>query len=151
MIIVIIPIPEPTTTIHINHFKTTFMCPRSIAGMPFRLWRSASGLPFYCAPLVCVPDVCMCAWCNWIASCVAARQTENQKPRVPHAYARIGLGALSRWLLSRPTVLGPDHGLDFHSANRKTVRGGIVVTGGGMIVLSCSNLLKNNMQSIVSC
>ena len=28
-------IPQSTTNIHIHHFKTTLMCPRSIAGVPF--------------------------------------------------------------------------------------------------------------------
>ena len=52
IIIIIIPIPQSTT----NHFKTTFMCLRSIAGV--RSIRSgASGLPYYCTPPVCVPDV----------------------------------------------------------------------------------------------
>ena len=91
MIIVIIPIPEPTTTIHINHFKTTFMCPRSIAGVPL----DSVGPQRFRASLL-LRTTCMRARCNWIASCVVACQTENQKLRVPHAYARIGLGALSR-------------------------------------------------------
>jgi len=29
-----IPHPEYTTHVQIHHFKTTFMCPRSIAGVP---------------------------------------------------------------------------------------------------------------------
>ena len=58
---------------------------------PLRECRSirpgVSGLPYYCAPLVCVPEVigllalwrhikpktktiCVCSWCNWRASCV---------------------------------------------------------------------------------
>ena len=53
-IIIIVTISKSTTTnIHIHHFKTTFMCPRSIAGVLFdsavRFW-----LPYYCTPLVCV-------------------------------------------------------------------------------------------------
>jgi len=36
------------------HFKTTFMCPRSIAGV---LLPGASGLPYYCTLPVTVPDV----------------------------------------------------------------------------------------------
>jgi len=30
-----ITLPKYTTDIHIHHFKTTFMCPRSFAGVPF--------------------------------------------------------------------------------------------------------------------
>jgi len=39
MIIIIIPFPKSTTStnIHIHHFQTTFMCPRSIAGVTFDL------------------------------------------------------------------------------------------------------------------
>jgi len=33
--IIINTIPKSTTNIHINNFKTTFMCPRSIAGVAF--------------------------------------------------------------------------------------------------------------------
>jgi len=100
---------------------------------PLRECRSirpgASGLPYYCAPLVCVPDLigllpvwrhnqpktnlrtrmssnrksiagvsfisvgssrstlllrttCMHSCCNWSASCAAALQTKNQKPKL---------------------------------------------------------------------
>jgi len=56
IILLIIPIPKSTTNIHIHHFKPTFICPRSNAGVPFDL-SGASGLHYYCAPLVCVPAV----------------------------------------------------------------------------------------------
>ena len=39
-----------------HFFKTTFMCLRSIAGVPL-IRSGASGLTYYCAPLVCVSDV----------------------------------------------------------------------------------------------
>jgi len=49
----IIPRPKYTTNIQIHHFKTMFMCPRSIAGVNW----GASGLPSYCTPPVGVPAV----------------------------------------------------------------------------------------------
>jgi len=36
------------------------------------IWSGASRLPYYCAP-------CMRLCCNWVASCVAALHTTNQK------------------------------------------------------------------------
>jgi len=44
--------------------------PRSIAGVPSG---RTSGLPYYYAPLVCVPDV--------MGGLLAAQQTQNQQPR----------------------------------------------------------------------
>jgi len=35
IIMIIITVPKSTTNIHIYYIKTTFMCPRSIAGVPF--------------------------------------------------------------------------------------------------------------------
>jgi len=46
--------------IHIHHFKTTFMCPGSIAGVPFDCGSAVRFAPgtfwsfYYCAPIVCV-------------------------------------------------------------------------------------------------
>jgi len=65
VVIIIIPIPFPspksTINIQIHHFKVTFMCPRSTAGVSFD---SVEGLrsgvcapPSYCALLVRVPDL----------------------------------------------------------------------------------------------
>jgi len=51
VIIIIIPIPKSNTNIHIHHFKTTVMCPRSIAGVPFdsaRRFRASSLLHNTC-------------------------------------------------------------------------------------------------------
>ena len=55
---IIITIPKSTTNVHIHHFKTTCMCPRSIrgnAGVPFdsagRFWA------YNCTRPVCVSDV----------------------------------------------------------------------------------------------
>ena len=49
---------------------------------PFQECRSirsgASGLPYYCAPLVCVSDWC---WGNWVASCVAGYRMWKAKIR----------------------------------------------------------------------
>jgi len=55
LVIKTIPIAESILNIHIHHFKTIFMCPRKIAGVPCE--PEASGLPYYCTPPVCVPDV----------------------------------------------------------------------------------------------
>ena len=54
IILQIITIPTPTPNIQIN-FKTRFMCPRSIAGVP---WSQAlPGFLITAPPPVCVPDV----------------------------------------------------------------------------------------------
>ena len=52
-----ITIPKFTANVQLHPFKTTFLCPRSIAGVPSALRPGASGLPYYCMPLVIVPDV----------------------------------------------------------------------------------------------
>ena len=49
-----IQLPKSTTNIQIHHFKTTSMCPRSIAQV---VRPRASVLPCYRTPPVCVPDV----------------------------------------------------------------------------------------------
>jgi len=61
-----------STNMHIHHFKTTFICPRSIAGVLFdsvRRFRAS----------VLLHTTCVHLCCNWVASCVSAWQTKNQK------------------------------------------------------------------------
>ena len=71
-----VSIPKSTTNIHIHHFKTTFMCPRSSTGVPFDsvgiLWTNL---------LLCT--TCMRSCFYWSASCVTARQTQNTWPNGP--------------------------------------------------------------------
>jgi len=55
------------------YFKTTSMCPRSIAGVPFDSVRR-----FRASLLLHTTFMHLC--CNWVASWVAAQQTKNQKP-----------------------------------------------------------------------
>jgi len=64
-IIIIIAISKYTTNIHIHHLKTTFMCPRSIAGVPF----DSVGI---LQTTLLLRTTCMRSCCNWNASCVAA-------------------------------------------------------------------------------
>ena len=47
------------------YFKTTFMCPRSIAGVPF------DSVKRFRASLL-LHTTCMHLCCNWVANCVAA-------------------------------------------------------------------------------
>ena len=51
------------------YFKTTFKCPRSIAGVPFNSVRR------FGATLL-LRTTCMRLWGNWVASCVSALQTK---------------------------------------------------------------------------
>jgi len=55
IVILTITIPISTLNIQIHHFKITFMCPMSIAGVPFD--SAGRFRAYYCAPLVCVPAV----------------------------------------------------------------------------------------------
>jgi len=73
MLMIIITISKSTTHIHKHHFKTTFMCPRSMAGVPFDSVRRNRAISL-------LHTTCMRSCCNWRASCVAAQQTKNQKP-----------------------------------------------------------------------
>jgi len=63
IIIIAITIPTSTTNIHIHHFKTTSMCPRSIAGVLFDSV-GILGTTF----VLCT--TCMRSCCTWSASCV---------------------------------------------------------------------------------
>ena len=56
---IIIPVPKSTTNIQIHHFKTTFVCPRSIAGVlsdSVRCFRASLSL-HTTSISVCDPDV----------------------------------------------------------------------------------------------
>jgi len=64
IIIIIISIPNSTNNIHVHVFKTTFMCLRSIAGVPF------DSVGRFRASLV-LRTTCMRSCSYWIASCVA--------------------------------------------------------------------------------
>jgi len=55
------------------YFKTTFICPRSIAGVP------CDSVRRFQATLL-LRTTCMRLWGNWVARCVAAYQTKNQTP-----------------------------------------------------------------------
>jgi len=68
-----IPIQKSTINIHLHHFKTTFMCPRSIAGVLFDSVRR------FRATLLLHTN-CVGSCCNSRASCVAAQQNQNQEP-----------------------------------------------------------------------
>jgi len=53
LVIMTIPIPQNTINIQIHHFKTTFICPRSSAGVSDSVRCSvSSGIPHYCTPPV---------------------------------------------------------------------------------------------------
>jgi len=62
--------PKSTTKIQIHHFKSTFMCPRSNAGVPFDSVIQASLL---------LHTTCVRSCCNWRANCVAAKQQTKEK------------------------------------------------------------------------
>ena len=62
--------------IHINHFKSKFICPRSNAGVPLD-----SVGRFRATLLLCT--TCMRSCCTWIASCMAAYQTQKPKNSLP--------------------------------------------------------------------
>ena len=66
-------VPKPQK---IYYFKTTFICLRSIAGVPFDLvWRFRATL--------LLRTTCMRRlWGTWVANCVAVIQTKNQKPKM---------------------------------------------------------------------
>ena len=55
----------------------------SIAGVPFdsvgRFWAT-----------LLLRTTCMCLWCNWVASCVGALQTKNQKPKTKLRFSNLG-------------------------------------------------------------
>jgi len=59
----IMTIPKSTTNIQIHHFKTTFMCPRSIVGVPSD--RALPGFPItahhLCAFLLYLEGCCVAA------------------------------------------------------------------------------------------
>jgi len=74
-------IPQSTTNIHIHYFKTTLMCPRSIAGVPYD---SVEILRTTFVPYT----NCMHSSCNWRANCVAAYK--NQKPNLIDDYDYFG-------------------------------------------------------------
>jgi len=71
IIIITITIPQSNTTtnIQIHHFNTTFMCPRSIAGVPFG---SVGPRRFRATLLPWLHTTCMHSCCNWCGSGVAA-------------------------------------------------------------------------------
>jgi len=72
MTIQTITIPTSTTNIQIHHFKTSFMCPRSIAGVPFdsvgRFWAS-----------LLLHNTWNCSCCAWSASSVAAEPKKKKE------------------------------------------------------------------------
>ena len=70
-----------------NVRQSIFIGPRSIAGLPFDSVRR------FRATLL-LRTTCMCPWGNWVASCVAALQTKNQKP---NRTGDLGTGSLALW------------------------------------------------------
>ena len=66
-----IPFSKFTTNIQIQYFKTTFMCPRSIAGVPFGSVRR------FQASLL-VHTTCVRSCCIWCANCVTAKHEEKK-------------------------------------------------------------------------
>jgi len=57
------------------HFKITFMCPRSIAGVPFDLVRRFRAT-------LSLHTACVCSCCTWRATCVAAFNKEKKNHRI---------------------------------------------------------------------
>ena len=65
--------PQSTSNIQIHSLQPTFLCLRSITGVPFDSVRR------FRASLL-LRTTCMHLCPNWVASCVSAWQTKNQKP-----------------------------------------------------------------------
>jgi len=63
LIIITISTHKSTINVHIIHFETTFMCPKSIAGVPSLLLHTT----------------CVRSCSTWPASCVAAKHTKTKK------------------------------------------------------------------------
>jgi len=63
---------KSTTNVYMHHFKTTFMCPKSIAGVPFD-----SDRRFQASLLL--HTTCVRSWCNTSAICVATMTIKIKK------------------------------------------------------------------------
>ena len=92
-----IPYPKYTTKIQIHHFKTTFVCPRSIASVLFdsvRRFRASLLLHITFSR----------SWCTWRDSCVAAKQQKQKTKRIKlqsiHTVTgKGGIGGADQWVL----------------------------------------------------
>jgi len=67
---VTIPMPTSTTNIQIHHFTTAFMCPMSIAGMPFD---SVGSL----RTTLLLRSTCMRSCCKWSATIQTKNKTKS--------------------------------------------------------------------------